>query len=140
MRQTNTRRTFRRRVSLRSTAHDYAPLAALSAANVALDSGNAEAKTKLEWVIEEVGPSRIRCAHAFASRCSLMKKLDDALTLEAAKRPANGLYHDREGDIWAAKGDLKKAREAWTKAAQATDHQNACARHELKLANLPQEG
>jgi len=125
----------------------YAPLAALSAANVALDSGNfAEAKTKLEWVIEKSGRpeydalARIRLAGVLFDE----GKLDDALkTLEAAKPDSSqlGLYHDREGDIWAAKGDLKKAREAWTKAAQATDHQNALARViELKLANLPQEG
>lgn len=125
----------------------YAPLAALSAANVALDSGNfAEAKTKLEWVIEKSGRpeydalARSRLAGVLFDE----GKLDDALkTLEAAKPDSSqlGLYHDREGDIWAAKGDLKKAREAWTKAAQATDHQNGLARViELKLANLPQEG
>lgn len=90
----------------------YAPLAALSAANVALESGNfAEAKTKLEWVIEKSGRPEYDAALARIRLAGVLfdeGKLDDALkTLEAAKPDSTqlGLYHDREGDIWAAKGD-----------------------------------
>ena len=45
---------------------------------------------------------------------------------------------DRQGDVWAAKGDLEKARDAWKQAQAALNPQDPLNRVlELKLAALP---
>lgn len=125
----------------------YAPLGALAAANAALQNGNfAEAKVKLEWVIDKSGRpeydalARIRLAGVLYDE----GKLDEALkVLDAAKPNADQrpLLLDRFGDVWAAKGDVKKARESWAEAQKAGGANNPLARVlELKLASLPAEG
>lgn len=125
----------------------YAPLAAFAAAQTALEGGNAdEAKTKLSWVIEKSGRpeydtvARVRLAGVLFDE----GKLDDALAALAAAKPVErqqALVLDREGDIWAAKGDQKKARDAWSQAAGALDADDPLGRVlELKLASLPSEG
>ena len=68
-------------------------------------------------------------------------KLDEAAAVLAAAKPAEAqkvLVLDRQGDIWAAKGDLQKARDAWTQAQAALNPQDPLNRVlELKLAALP---
>ena len=125
----------------------YAPLGALAAANAALQTGNfAEAKAKLEWVIDKAGRpeydalARIRLAGVLYDE----GKLDEALkVLDAAKPNADQrpLLLDRLGDVWAAKGDVKMARESWAEAQKTGGANNPLARVlELKLASLPAEG
>lgn len=125
----------------------YAPLGALAAANAALQNGNfAEAKAKLEWVIDKSGRpeydalARIRLAGVLYDE----GKLDEALKLLDAAKPnadQRALLLDRKGDVWAAKGDVKKARESWTEAQKAGGPKDPLARVlELKLASLPAEG
>lgn len=125
----------------------YASLGALGAANVAAGSGNfAEAKAKLNWVIEKSGHpeyetlARVRLAGVLFDE----GKLDEALTVLAAAKPAKAqenLVLDRQGDVLAAKGSTKEAREAWEKALALTNPTEPFARViELKLAGLPAEG
>lgn len=125
----------------------YAPLGALAAANAALQNGNfAEAKAKLEWVIDKAGRpeydalARIRLAGVLYDE----GKLDEALKVFDAAKPnadQRPLLLDRLGDVWAAKGDVKKARESWAEAQKTGGANNPLARVlELKLASLPAEG
>ena len=125
----------------------YAPLGALAAATAAADTGNfADAKARLTWVIEKSGRAeydtlaRIRLAGVLFDEGSL----DEALkALDGAKPDARqkGQLLDRRGDVLAAKGDAKAAREAWDGALTALDANDQLVRVvELKLASLPVEG
>ena len=125
----------------------YAPLAALASAQSALNAGDvADAKTKLNWVIEKSGRAeydtvaRVRLAGVLFDE----GKLDEAVTVLAAAKPAESqkvLVLDRQGDVWAAKGDAQKARDAWTEARASIQPQDPLNRVlELKLAALPAEG
>lgn len=125
----------------------FAPLGALSAARVAAENGSyEEAKSKLNWVIEKSGRpeydtvARIRLAGILFDE----GKLDEALAaLEKAKpvERQKALVLDRQGDVWAAKGDAGKAREAWKQAAAELKADDPLGRVlELKLASLPAEG
>ena len=122
----------------------YAPLAAFASAQSASDAGDlADAKAKLNWVIEKSGRpeydtvARVRLAGVLFDE----GKLDEAAAVLAAAKPAEAqkvLVLDRQGDIWAAKGDLQKARDAWTQAQAALNPQDPLNRVlELKLAALP---
>ena len=122
----------------------YAPLAALASAQSASDAGDlADAKLKLNWVIEKSGRpeydtvARVRLAGVLFDE----GKLDEAAAVLAAAKPAEAqkvLVLDRQGDVWAAKGDLEKARDAWTQAQAALNPQDPLNRVlELKLAALP---
>ena len=122
----------------------YAPLAAFASAQSASDAGDlVDAKAKLNWVIEKSGRpeydtvARVRLAGVLFDE----GKLDEAAAVLAAAKPAEAqkvLVLDRQGDIWAAKGDLQKARDAWTQAQAALNPQDPLNRVlELKLAALP---
>ena len=138
----------------------YAPLAAFASAQSASDAGDlVDAKAKLNWVIEKSGRpeydtvARVRLAGVLfdegktAEMEALIRevfdegKLDEAAAVLAAAKPAEAqkvLVLDRQGDIWAAKGDLQKARDAWTQAQAALNPQDPLNRVlELKLAALP---
>lgn len=122
----------------------YAPLAAFSAAQAALAEGNFDAaEARLKWVIEESGRpeydtiARVRLAGVYFDS----GKLDEALkVLEAAKPEARqkAVVLDRQGDIWRAKGDLAKAREAWTNVVKTSPADDPIVRLvEYKLGALP---
>lgn len=125
----------------------YAPLGAFSSANAALAAGNtAEAKTRLQWVIEKSGRpeydtvARIRLAGVLFDEGSL----DEALKVLDGAKPEpgqKGEWLDRRADVLAAKGDEKGARAAWNEAKSVLEQSSQLAHViELKLAALPAEG
>ena len=125
----------------------YATLGSLAAAKAALAAGDFDtAAQRLTWVIEKSGRpeydtlARVRLAGVYFDS----GKLDEAMkALEGAKpdeRQAS-LVLDRQGDIYAAKGDVAKARECWEKVLKdgAEKYQNDPILRvvEYKLGSLP---
>ncbi len=103
----------------------YAPLGALVASKAALAAGNLdEAAAKLKWIVDQSGRpefdtiARVRLAGIYFDA----GKLDDAIAVLDGAKPTerqNSLVLDRRGDVLAAKGDVKGARECWMKVLEA---------------------
>ena len=103
----------------------YAPLGALVASKAALAAGNLdEAAAKLKWIVNQSGRpefdtiARVRLAGIYFDA----GKLDDAIAVLDGAKPTerqNSLVLDRRGDVLAAKGDVKGARECWMKVLEA---------------------
>ena len=103
----------------------YAPLGALVASKAALAAGNLdEAAAKLKWIVDQSGRpefdtiARVRLAGIYFDD----GKLDDAIAVLDGAKPTerqNSLVLDRRGDVLAAKGDVKGARECWMKVLEA---------------------
>ena len=103
----------------------YAPLGALVASKATLAAGNLdEAAAKLKWIVDQSGRpefdtiARVRLAGIYFDA----GKLDDAIAVLDGAKPTerqNSLVLDRRGDVLAAKGDVKGARECWMKVLEA---------------------
>lgn len=103
----------------------YAPLGALVASKAALAAGNLDdAAAKLKWIVDQSGRpefdtiARVRLAGIYFDA----GKLDDAIAVLDGAKPTerqNSLVLDRRGDVLAAKGDVKGARECWMKVLEA---------------------
>ncbi len=103
----------------------YAPLGALVASKAALAAGNLdEAAAKLKWIVDQSGRpefdtiARVRLAGIYFDA----GKLDDAIAVLDGAKPTerqDSLVLDRRGDVLAAKGDVKGARECWMKVLEA---------------------
>ena len=103
----------------------YAPLGALVASKAALAAGNLdEAAAKLKWIVDQSGRpefdtiARVRLAGIYFDA----GKLDDAIAVLDGAKPTErqkSLVLDRRGDVLAAKGDVKGARECWMKVLEA---------------------
>lgn len=117
----------------------YALFAALFNAKSAVESGNlAGAESELEWVLSQgetaaeikwIAQLRLaRVKHALDKSDEALKLLDtneDVSTFAAA-------YEEARGDIYYARGDLKKAKAAYQKSALLAGEQGA-ARPDLRM-------
>jgi len=104
----------------------YAQFAAFAAARAAFDSGNnAEARTRLQWVVEHARDdatrdlARLRLANVLLDE----KKFDEALTaLKASPVEAMaGLFADLRGDVLTLQGKVSDARGAYQLALDKSD-------------------
>ena len=122
----------------------YAPLGALVASKAALAAGNLdEAAAKLKWIVDQSGRpefdtiARVRLAGIYFDA----GKLDDAIAVLDGAKPTerqNSLVLDRRGDVLAAKGDVKGARECWMKVLEAPNRGDPILKVvEYKLNALP---
>ena len=101
----------------------YGPLAALAAAKVNYEAGDAAgAAAQLQWVVEHardddvVAIANLRLAGVQLDR----KKYDEALKLLEASHPEafEGLFADRRGDVYVGQSKLNEARSAYKLALE----------------------
>ena len=115
----------------------FAPLGALLSAQADYAASDAAAAEKrLEWVAtQDKYPEYQTLARYRLAGIQLDKKDYDAAiaTLEAAKPNSTErqLVDSRLGDVYAAKGDLKKAREYWKKTADDAKTTSAMKQYAL---------
>ena len=101
----------------------YAVMSALLLAKIAVVENNLDvAAEKLTWVIKNgnANPAKHLANTRLAAVLQQQNKLDEALAL-VSKDPDPAyitLYAQARGDIYVAKGDLDKAREAYVQALQ----------------------
>ena len=120
----------------------YAPLAALLMAKIKVEQNDlVAAKTHLNWAITNTDAEDIK----HVSRLRLMRvllaegKLDEALGLDASQQKGNfaAAYEEIKGDIYAAKGDITQARNAYTLALQKLEADSRLKNFiEMKLDDL----
>ncbi|KZE32634.1 YfgM family protein [Crenobacter luteus] len=99
----------------------YASRAALLAARVAFDKGDlAYAKQQLTWVAERSDEDALKALARLRLAAVLLdeQRYDAALAELARERPASfdALFLDLKGDVLAARGDAKGARDAYQAA------------------------
>ena len=121
----------------------YAPMAALTSAASQAQAGNfAGAEKRLRWVIESDFAeydtvARVRLAGLLLND----KKFDEAMQILDAAKPADlqvAMVEDRRGDIFFAKQDYARARDAWEKAVKAgTTGTTLSAVVTMKIGALP---
>jgi predicted negative regulator of RcsB-dependent stress response len=104
----------------------YAPRAALMAAKLMFDSGDAKGATaQLQFVLERSSEDELKqVARVRLAEIQLdAKQYDDALRTLDAKRdePFAGVYEDLRGDILAAAGRTNEARTAYQTALTKLD-------------------
>lgn len=121
----------------------YAELAALAMAKIKVDENDlVSAKSQLRWAVDNAKQDEVkRIAQLRLARVLTAEgNYDEALPLldtppDAGKFSAP--YEELKGDIYVAKGDIPKARNAYNLALQALDAASR-ARHyiEMKLDDL----
>lgn len=99
----------------------YAPRAQMLAAQAGLQRGDAaQAKVRLQWVIEHADESALQHTARLNLASILLdeKQYDAALQQLATAHPASfdGLYADLKGDVLLAQGKPADARAAWQQA------------------------
>jgi predicted negative regulator of RcsB-dependent stress response len=104
----------------------YTTLAALAAAKVAFDSGDAAtAKTRLQWVIDNAREDEARDIARLRLAAVLLddKKFDEAVKLLDAPHieTLSALYADMKGDLLVAQGKSGDARVAYQLALDKSD-------------------
>lgn len=104
----------------------YAPRAALIAAQVSLQAGDAkDAKGRLQWVVDHSGEAQLKDVARLMLASTLLDEKDyaGALALLNAAHPEsfNGLYADLKGDVLSAQGKKDEARAAYREALEKTD-------------------
>jgi predicted negative regulator of RcsB-dependent stress response len=124
----------------------YAPRAALLAAGVNYETGDAKsAKAQLQWVIDhakEEGArdiARLRLAGILLDE----KSYEEAMkTLEGShEKTFDGLFSDLKGDVLAAQGKMADARVAYKAALEKMDEKSAYRQIvEMKLDGLGERG
>ena len=106
----------------------YGPMAALTAAKINYEAGDAaSASAQLKWVVDKardddvVASARVRLAGVLLDQ----KKYDEALSVLDAKHPEsfNGLFADRRGDVYTAQGKTAEARAAYKEALEKLPQQ-----------------
>lgn len=109
-----------KRIMTEYSGSTYAVLAALSVAKLRLEAGEAEgARDNLRWAMEHADDASLaRLARLRLGRLELAQgELDQALQLAGGQAGAfEAQFAELEGDIYAAKGELDKARAAYTRA------------------------
>lgn len=121
----------------------YAPLAALSAAKMAVEAGEpAKAREQLTWVIEKSGHEEL----AMIARVRLAGVLLDEKQYDAALQvlnvPVSAVHAtavlDRRGDIFLVQGKYDEARSAYKDALDKADAQHPLRGIvQIKLDSLP---
>ena len=104
----------------------YAAFAALAGAKAALDSGDiAEAKTRLQWVVDNGRDDETRDIARLRLAAVLLdeKKYDEALKLLEAQHAdtLSALYADLKGDVLVAQGKTGEARAAYQLALDKSE-------------------
>lgn len=121
-------------------ASNYSALAGLQLAKVQVDAGQLdEALTQLKSILSNTDDEALSAMIniRMARILSVQEKYDDAVTqLDLVKDEAwQGRMQELKGDILLQKGDKDGAREAYTKAQQASPQNQALG---LKLDDLAQ--
>lgn len=119
----------------------YTLLAVLVQARIDAENNQlAEAKSQLQWVLDRAKDKALRqVARIRLARVLLQEQAyDKALALlNVNDYPAFDIYTDEvKGDIYLAKGDIPKAREAYQHVLQQDKQQLLGSIVEMKLANL----
>jgi len=106
---------------------DYAVRGALIAAS-ALEArkDNKAAQAQLQWVVQSGHPSLVPVAKLRLAGLFLDEKDYDAALAQLKEPPASfaSLFADRQGDVFAAQGNLAQARAAWQKAMELMGSSN----------------
>ena len=127
----------------RHAATPYAALAQLALAKRAVDQDRlAQAATRLEWVRKHAGEALLKqlATLRLAQIRLAQKRPDAALALLDTKLPGAylPLRKTLQGDAWAAKGDVAKARAAYEEALAASRLAGLPSQWiQWKLADLP---
>ncbi len=116
----------------------YAPLAALVAAKMNYQAGDAKtAAAQLQWVIDHAGSdevkaiARMRLANVQVDQ----GQADQALQTLAAAPPAgfDALYEAQRGDIYLVQNKKNEARAAYKAALDKADKKDLAMRQQLQL-------
>ncbi len=129
-----------KRIMTQYSGSSYAPLSALAVAKVRLDAGEgAGARDNLRWAMENADdPALARLARLRLGRLLLAENdTDGVLKLVEKDSGAYGAaFAELQGDAYAAKGDLDKARDAYTRAlAQSVPGSPLQATLRMKLSD-----
>jgi predicted negative regulator of RcsB-dependent stress response len=107
----------------------YAQMSALAAAKAALDANDLKAaKAQLQWVVDNGKDQEFKAIAKIRLSSILLdeKAYDEGLKTLAGDFPAQfaGIVADRKGDILAAQGKSKEARDTYQAALEKTDQNN----------------
>ena len=119
----------------------YAKMAALLSAKLAVDDNDyATAKQRLQWIIEQPQKTELTAlAHARLAQVLLAEgKIEDAAaTFDQLSSDSKSRFHELNGDILLAKGEVDAARSAYeTALEQAGEFGIDTEPVQLKLDNL----